>query len=230
MGQTKGQLGKEPSHVRIYHRKMRSLAWRHLSPSAVKTLLALASLERGDNNGEVYLSDRKGAEMTGLARNTVRKSLTELEAKGFIYCSERGSFDRKTPHAASYGLTWAAGPKGTPWRAPSHAYEQWRPDGNTRAQNLTEAGSIPDIGLETREGAGANLEPVEMETPLVSTNRPMSGIEPQTVYQSQQDRPAGNGNRKHPLSTADPRAPWRMAGHPTKRTDGNCRLLSTLWP
>ena len=206
MGQTKGQLGKEPSHVRIYHRQMRSAAWRHLSPSAIKTLLALASLERGDNNGEVYLSDRKGAEMTGMSRNTVRKSLAELIDKGFLYCSERGGFSRKVQHAACYGLTWAAGPKGTPWRAPSHAYEQWAPDGNTRDQYLTETGPNSDIGVETRPRTGAGFEPVEMETPLVSTDQSMSGIEPQTVYQSPRDRRAGNGNREHSSSAVDPRA------------------------
>lgn len=204
MGQTKGQLGKEPSHVRLYARQMRSLAWRDLSPSAVKALLALASLERGDNNGEVFLSDRKGADMTGLARNTIRKSLAELIDKGFVYCSERGSFDRKTPHAACYGLTWAAGPKGTPWRAPTHAYEQWLPEsGNTRAQFLSEPGSIPDIGVETRGGAGANFEPVELETPLNSTNLLMSGIEPHTSNQGEESDRGQSGNRKH---SPDPRS------------------------
>lgn len=199
MGQTKWQLAKEPTHTRIYRRQMDSIAWRHLSPSAVKVLLALASLEKGDNNGEFFFSDRTGSEMTGLARNTVRKSLAELIDKGFAYCSQRGGFSRKTPHAACYGLTWRAGPKGSEWRAPSNAYDQWRPDGNTRAQSLTETGSNPEISMETSPATGANVEPVEMETRLVSNDRAKSGIEPHTRNQGQEDRRAsiGNGNSSH---------------------------------
>ena len=121
MGQTKQTYRKEPSHTRIYRRQMESIAWLHLSGSAVKVLLALATLERGSNNGELFLSDRKGAEFTGLSRNTVWRALNELLDKGFIYRTQEGGFSRKTPHAACYGLTWQAGPKGTKWRAPSHA-------------------------------------------------------------------------------------------------------------
>ena len=73
MGQTKQTYRKEPSHTRIYRRQMESIAWLHLSGSAVKVLLALATLERGSNNGELFLSDRKGAEFTGLSRNTGAK-------------------------------------------------------------------------------------------------------------------------------------------------------------
>ena len=208
MGQTKQQQRHESKHVRIYKRQMASLAWRHLSPSAVKTLLALGLLEGGDNNGGIYFSDRTGAEMTGLNRKTVRGALQELEATGFIYCTERGSFDRKTPHAACYGLTWVAGPAGTKWRAPSNAYLQWSPNGNTRAQDFPDAGPILTTGLETPFATGPNFGPVEMETPLVSNNPAMVRIGPQTVYQGVEDRGAGNGNREHPLSTVDPRSPF----------------------
>ena len=205
MGQTKSQLGKEPSHVRIYRRQMQSLAWRHLSGSSVKVLLALAALERGDNNGGIYLSDRKGAEMTGLSRNTVRKSLAELMERGFIYCSERGAFSRKTPHAASYGVTWAPGPQGTEWRAPSHAYERWTPDGKTRAQFLTETGSNSDMPVETLDAPGSNFGPVEMETPLVSAIPSMSEFGPHTSNQSQETRSSQSGNRKQAETARDPR-------------------------
>lgn len=123
----KFRRAKVPRHVRIYHRQMQSEAWRHLSGSAVKVLLALAALEKGDNNGEFFLSARTGAEITGLGKNAVNRALHELQEKGFIYCAVRGGFSRKTPHAACWGLTWQAGPKGSDHRAPSHAYEKWRP-------------------------------------------------------------------------------------------------------
>ena len=119
---------KVPRHIRIYHRQMQSEAWRHLSGSGVKVLLALAALEKGDNNGEFFLSARTGAEITGLGKNAVNRALHELQQKGFIYCAVRGAFSRKTPHAACWGLTWQAGPQGSIHRAPSHAYEKWRPE------------------------------------------------------------------------------------------------------
>lgn len=194
MGQTKWQRGKEPSHVRIYSRQMRSLAWLHLSGSATKVLLCIAGLERGDNNGQFFLSERKGAELTGLSRNTFHKSIVELIDKGFIYCTERGAFSRKIAHASCFGLTWAAGPRGTIWRAPSHAYEAWRPDGNSRDQNLMEAGPISDTSMETEATPGAILERGHLETPLTSVASTLSDSEPHTSNQAIGS--AGTPNRK----------------------------------
>ena len=116
-----------PKHVRIYDNLTKSIAWKYLSGSAVKVLLALAAMEKGENNGEFFMSVRDGAERTGLSKDTVCRSLHELTEKGFIYCTEPGGFSRKTPHAACWGLTWVPGPKGTPHRSPSHAYAKWRP-------------------------------------------------------------------------------------------------------
>lgn len=71
-------------HIRIYHRQMQSEAWRHLSGSGVKVLLALAALEKGDNNGAFFLSVRTGAERTGLGKDAVNRALRELQDKGFM--------------------------------------------------------------------------------------------------------------------------------------------------
>lgn len=156
------QSKRDPKHVRSYKRQIESAAWRDLSGSAVKVLLAMGLKEKGDNNGAFFFSDRTGAEITGLSRNTVQKSIKELINHGFIYCSEEGGFSRKTPHAAQYGFTWLAGPKGE-HRAPSHAYEKWSPDGNTRAQFLTETGSVSNFAMETSVSAGSEFAPEEME-------------------------------------------------------------------
>ena len=198
MGQTKQTYRKEPSHTRIYRRQMESIAWLHLSGSAVKVLLALATLERGSNNGELFLSDRKGAEFPGLSRNTVWRALNELLDKGFIYRTQEGGFSRKTPHAACYGLTWQAGPKGTKWRAPSHAYEDWRPeaDGNTRSQILTETGPVSDQTPETDPDTGADIGPVSLEKSLVSREAGLSGIGPHTVSHRGQAAEPETGQRK----------------------------------
>lgn len=133
-----------PRHIRIYHRLMQSEAWLNLSGSAVKVLLALAALEKGDNNGAFFLSVRTGAERTGLGKDAVNRALHELQDKGFIYCATPGGFSRKTPHAACWGLTWVAGPKGSEHRAPSHAYEQWRPTKKRGPRKPDSA--VPEIG------------------------------------------------------------------------------------
>ncbi len=54
-----GRRAKTPSHVRIFRRRMQSVAWLHLSGSAAKVLLALTLMERGTNNGEFFRSIRK---------------------------------------------------------------------------------------------------------------------------------------------------------------------------
>ena len=198
MGQTKWQQGKEPSHTRIYRRQMKSEAWKHLSGSAVKVLLDLASMERGDNNGAVFYSSRFGAESTGLARNTVWRALARLIETGFIYCTEEGGFNRKTPHAASYGLTWAAGPKGSKWRAPSHAYEDWKPNenGNTRSQKGD--GSVPNMGqsVETDHPTVTNIATDNEDKPLVSVNQPRPNIATHTSNQGIGEAEAQSQQRK----------------------------------
>lgn len=183
MGQTAWDRKREKKHVRSYKDQIDSDAWRALSGSAVKVLLVMGLFENGDNNGEIYFSDRTGADMTGLSRNTVRRSLNELMELGFIYCNKRGGFNRKTPHAATYGFTWIAGPKGSEHRAPSHAYKKWKRPENSRAQFLTETGPISEMDMETRAVTGPHFEPDDQEKPLVSAKGYLSGIEPQTVSQ-----------------------------------------------
>jgi hypothetical protein len=194
---------KDASHVRTYKRQIQSAAWRDLSGSAVKVLLAMQTLEKGDNNGSICFSDRMGAEMAGLSRNTVQKSIKDLIDRGFIYCTEQGGFSRKTPHAAMYGFTWLAGPKGE-HRAPSHAYEKWKPDGNTRAQFLTETGSVSKFEVETSTSIGANIEPEEMEIRQISDVSYLSEIEPQTVYQGIGAATPETDQRKHANSPSRP--------------------------
>src|SRR5690606_32260588 len=97
---------RDAAHVRTYHKMMETAAWKALSGSAEKVRLCLAKFANGRSNGAIFFSDRTGAEMTGLSRNTVRKALAELADKGFTRCTEKGGFSRKVRHAASYRLTW----------------------------------------------------------------------------------------------------------------------------
>lgn len=200
---------KDPKHVRSYKRQIDSPAWRDLSGSAVKVLLAMGLHDQGDNNGCIFFSDRLGAEATGLSRNTVQKAIKELMDHGFLYCTQKGGFSRKTPHAAQYGFTWLAGPKGE-HRAPSHAYEKWKPDGNTRAQFLTETGSVSIADVETPTSDGSNSGPEETEIRQISDVSTLSEIEPQTVYQSSGANPERYGQRKHAISHAGSSNDFRL--------------------
>ncbi len=183
----KFRRAKVPRHVRIYHRQMQSDAWRHLSGSGVKVLLALAALEKGDNNGEFFLSARKGAEITGLGKNAVNRALHELQDKGFIYCATRGGFSRKTPHAACWGLTWQGGPKGSEHRAPSHAYEKWRPAKKHGPQNADNA--VPEIG-SARQNPPLNCpRNGDSETRELAEKRQSSAVRKSGTHNSYQGLP-----------------------------------------
>lgn len=203
------RTNKDPKHVRSYKRQIESAAWRDLSGSAVKVLLAMGLHDKGDNNGSIFFSDRVGSDATGLSRNTVQKAIKELVDHGFVYCSEKGGFSRKTPHAAQYGFTWLAGPKGE-HRAPSHAYEKWKPDGNTRAQFLMETGSVSNFEVETSREAGSDIAPEETEIRQNSDVSYLSEIEPQTVYQSPGVNPDGNGQWKHAEFPSGPDREFRL--------------------
>lgn len=201
MGSTRDRAKKTPRYTRIFRRQMQSIAWQHLSGSGVKVLLAIASFDWGGNNGEIFFSDRTGAQMTGLSRNTVRRSIDELMEKGFVYRTEAGGFNRKVRHAATYGLTWERGPDGTQWKAPSHAYESWQPvskNGNSRAQNLRKHGSNSDKSVETFPSTGAESEPRKLEKRLVSNVSNISEIEPQSVSHA-----PGNGNDRLDTGNSD---------------------------
>ncbi len=59
-------------------------AWRSMSANAAKVHIVLCHRYNGFNNSEISLPERKGGEMTGLDRRTVRRALAELESLGFI--------------------------------------------------------------------------------------------------------------------------------------------------
>ncbi|MCA0911001.1 helix-turn-helix domain-containing protein [Qipengyuania gaetbuli] len=206
----KFRRAKVPRHVRVYHRQMQSDAWRHLSGSGVKVLLALAALEKGDNNGEFFLSARKGAEITGLGKNAVNRALHELQDKGFIYCAKRGGFSRKTPHAACWGLTWQGGPKGSEHRAPSHAYEKWRPAKKCGPQ--TADNTVPEI-RSVRQNPPHNCPPNgDNKTRELAENRQSSAVRKSGTHNSYQGLPPDHATKS--ATVISPTFWWNP--HPTR--------------
>jgi len=175
---------KVPRHIRIYHRQMQSEVWKHLTGTSVKVLLALAGLEKGDNNGEFFLSVRKAAELTGLSKNAVNRALHELMDKGFIYCAQRGGFSRKTPHAACWGLTWQAGPKGSEHRAPSHAYEKWRPEKKGGPRNADSA--VPEKGAVSQNLPRQCLQIRDRDLAEMAETRQVAAVRKSGTHNSNQ--------------------------------------------
>jgi hypothetical protein len=106
--------------VPIPYRMATSEAWRSLSGSAVKAYVELRRRYNGGNNGDLSLSLNEGAVLLGLGKATVMRSLDELERKGFIKMTERGSWygRRATTYAASDRM------HGT--HSPTNGWKAWR--------------------------------------------------------------------------------------------------------
>lgn len=188
----KFRSARVPRHIRIYHDQLNSVAWKRLSGGAVKVLLALASLELGENNGAFFMSARKGAELTGLGKNAVCRALRELQEKGFIYCAELGGFSRKTPHAARYGLTWVAGPKESKHRAPTHAYKKWQPANNRGLQKRDSA--VAQIDTLAKVGASHCIDNGDRTLSKVRGNPQNYVVSKTGTHNSYQGIPPANDN------------------------------------
>lgn len=181
---------KEPHHVRLYHSVMDSEAFRHLSGNALKVLLSLVRLDNGSRNGAIAYSARRAADDTGLSVRTAWTALQELQDKGFIRCTQKGSFNRKVQHASLWRYTWAAWPEGK--MGPTRDFEKWRPDGKTRMQFLPSADAISSEAMETTPLTEASFAPEETGNPQkcdVSTSARIA-----TLNSNQRGAKAGHGN------------------------------------
>jgi hypothetical protein len=114
-------------------------AYRSLSTGARALLIEFGRLFYGDNNGELFMSQRKAAEMVGVSNHvTASRYLRELEEKGFIRARIKGSFDNKTRLATVWVLTHFSY-NGQP---PTRDFTRWRapPEQKQRAQKSTVTG------------------------------------------------------------------------------------------
>ena len=193
----KGRSTAEARHTRLPHNMTGSPAWLDLSGAAVKLLIALQRLDRGGDNGALFMSARKASDETGLSRNTVQKAFRELEEHGFIAAVDRGHFQVKGGPATSWRLTFVATPAQS--RPPTHDWLRWVPDGNkTRAQKLTPTGANIGLRVGNAISTGANIAPMTTETSHVSISAAGSNIAPQVVCHRQGADGAEKYARKHP--------------------------------
>ena len=79
-GRTKGAA----RHVRHYEWMLACPAYRALSCQARSLLTELYRLYNGENNGALFMSCRRAAELLNLGKNVPTKLFRELVDKGFI--------------------------------------------------------------------------------------------------------------------------------------------------
>lgn len=172
---------KEPRHVRLYLSMMDTEAWHYLSGNAIKVLLQLVRIDNGSRNGQIAYSYRRAAAETGLSAGTCLRCLKELEDKGFLRCTEKGSFSRKVQHASTWRYTWQAWPEGK--MGPSRDFEKWRADGKARVRKLKETDAVSLTRLETDPLPGAGIAAEEMEKAQICDVSDLDKVAPLNCYQ-----------------------------------------------
>ena len=135
-----------PLFVTLYYWEMDCLAYRHLSVYGRALLLEFRRLYNTHNNGKISMAVRQAAKLLNCCKDTAVKALEELEDKGWIRLTSKGSFSQKTEKTASE------------WRITNHPiglgvdtpatkeYAIWRPDEiqNTVLLNRTTGPTKPD--------------------------------------------------------------------------------------
>jgi len=101
----KGRSIKYDRHVRLHYWELESAAYRDLDCYARALLVEFKRLYNGANNGDLYLSVRRAAELIGTSKDTATKAIRSLVAHGFIRQETRGSFHLKQRHATTWILT-----------------------------------------------------------------------------------------------------------------------------
>ena len=117
-----GRTKQKVQFVPISYPMADSAAWRSLNGAAVKVYIELRSRYNGGNNGDLSLSLDKGARRLGLGKATIQRALEELEAKGFIRLSKRGSWYGR--RASTFVVTDRPMSERLP---PTNDWRQWEP-------------------------------------------------------------------------------------------------------
>jgi hypothetical protein len=105
-GRSKGSVG---SFTKLPHKIQESVAYRSLTPNAKALLSELVYLDRNDNNGLLFLSEKDAADRIGLSnKKSVRTAFNDLSQAGLILMTKGAYFNVKTGEgrARSWALTW----------------------------------------------------------------------------------------------------------------------------
>ena len=128
-----GRSSKPESYVKIPKWIIRSPAWRRLSTTDRVVWMEAVAIYNGTNNGFLALSSRVIADRIGVvSHQTVARSLTSLQMRGFLEITSRSSFSIKNRKASEYRLTHLACNKSH--KPPSNLFEKLgKPHGNIAA-------------------------------------------------------------------------------------------------
>jgi hypothetical protein len=145
-----------------------SPAWLDLGGAAVKVLLHLMMLSKGNNGfgdekrdrGALYLSERQAAKATGTSKNTAARALQELIDHGFLAVVTKGAYDVKGL-ATTWRLTFQPYPLNG--MAPTNEWRRWEPEQKPQAQKRTSLGLKTDQSDQCSAHIGAGIEPIRLE-------------------------------------------------------------------
>jgi hypothetical protein len=172
--------------VRLDHSILNSNAYRSLSPNARSLLVELSMLDKGDNNGSLYLSVRDAAARMGVADLTAASNaFDELLALGFIQLTQEAHFSVKASEfsrARCWRLTWLAGPGR---KAPSWDFLSLEPQPHSKARKRMERGQKALKAYRKARDGGRlpvldsdTFGPISMETPtgpVLASDTPKAG-------------------------------------------------------
>ncbi|MNE86564.1 hypothetical protein D3C80_1836780 [compost metagenome] len=114
---------------------LKSDAYRSLNVYARCLYIELKRLYNGTNNGNIPLSHRDAQPLVGCSDGPIKKAFLELQDRGFIKVSQKGSFNWKTridPTEFSRATTWILTeyPVDYPTKVlsgPTKEYMRWKP-------------------------------------------------------------------------------------------------------
>ena len=116
--------------TRLDHKLQNSLAYRSLTPNAKALLFELVSLDTGQNNGALFLSEDDAAARIGISsKKAVRVAFADLVDAGLIVMTKGAHFNVKTGQgrARTWALTWIFDYHNR--RPPSNAWRDCVPTG-----------------------------------------------------------------------------------------------------
>lgn len=197
MGRKKDSRSKE-HFARIPLSVLESEAVTTLNHAAFKVLVILASQWRGGNNGCLALTEMYARKFGLSGRDTLYRSLRELERRGLIVCTRRGMKSKKLFTLWALGWESITHRDGKPLDIPEpklHRWLKWKATAeihtDSRESSVPTIGSdgpvsvpmlpdrlpvsVPTIGNTSRvlagatEGSGSGPAPIPLPDPLPKT-------------------------------------------------------------
>jgi hypothetical protein len=129
---------RDAKHVRLYAYMLKTPAWQSLSCQAKCLLIELLALYNGTNNGELYMSVRTAATLLHTGLHQATAALRELEEKGFIRATRKGSRTRRDEERLATCWRLTEHDDDLTGRQPTKEFMTWRPSDTPMASKRTE--------------------------------------------------------------------------------------------